>query len=101
MDNVDMENIVEKIMKDNEVHYFVASFSNWSSHKDLETCLKNQAQADRSMAKKRKGKLVFPPVTVFLVPHPAETHYGIRNYAPHDVDAFVIAEIKNESWFNK
>ncbi len=101
MKNSETKKIVSKIRKDNEVHYFASSFGNWSSNKDLETCLTNQKQADRSFAKKRKGKLVYPPVQVFLVPHPAETDYGISNYSPQDVDAFVIAEIKNEDWFDE
>ena len=99
MKNIDTNSIGSKIRKDNEVHYFAASFGNWSSDKDLETCLAKQKQADRSLAKDRKGKLVNPPVTVYLVPLPAEAHYEIRNYAPADVDAMLIAEIKNGGWF--
>lgn len=96
-----MDEIRKKIQQDNAVHYYTASFGNWATSKNLETCLAKQKGADKCFAKRRKGKkLIYPPVVVYLVPHPSETNYEIRGYAPQDVDAVLIAEIKNKDWFD-
>jgi len=101
MKNIDAETqLSNKIRANNEVHYFTSSFGNWNTNKDLQTCLEFQKKSDKEFAKKKNGKLVYPPVAVYLVPLPSEAHYQIRNYAPADVDEMLIAEIKNEDWYD-
>lgn len=95
-----MKDLRSKIQQDDEIHYYTASFGHWATSKDLETCLAKQKSADKCFAKKRKGKLVYPPVHVFLVPKPEDTKYEISNYEPQDVGATLIAIIKHEDWYD-
>lgn len=69
---------------DQKVHYFVASFSHWSTNKDMGKAIK---QLRTSMG---SGK---SKVYVWLVPVPAETPYDIQGYAPQVEEAHLVAEI--------
>ena len=95
------DNIKKLINEEDKVHYYASSFANWSTHSNLAICLERQKSADRPLTKKINGKLHFPPVDVFLIPHPAKTPYEISNYVPVDVDAQLIAKFHNEEWFTE
>lgn len=95
-----IKNIKKLIKQEDEVHYYASSFANWSTHSDLTICLERQKKADKPLGRKIKGKMHFPPVDVYLVPHPAKTPYEIENYIPIGVDAQLIASMRDEEWFD-
>ena len=99
MINNNINNIHKLIKQDDSVHYYASSFANWTSHSDLETCIKKQRSADKPLGRKIKGKMHFPPFDVYLVPHPAKTPYEINRYIPVGVDAQLIAVLHDEEWF--
>ena len=96
-----LTNIGKLIKQDDSVHYYASSFANWSTHSDLTICLEKQKSADRPLGKKVKGKMYFPPVDVYIVPHPAKTPYEIENFIPVGVDAQIIASMRDEVWFDE
>ena len=96
-----LTNINNLIRQEDSVHYYASSFANWSTHSDLTTCLERQKRADKPLIRRSAdGKKHFPPVDVYIVPHPAKTPYEIENFIPIGVDAQLIASMRDEEWFD-
>lgn len=92
VDIIGAEWIEREDRKPKEFHYFASSPLYWTTHKDLETCLRRQRLKDRN----KKSDYSAFRCAVYKVPLPENSHYKINEYRPEVEGTELVAVINYE-----